>query len=365
MILHLITDDKFSDSVVKQFFAKEMMSEFILLSYTDRMQYFHYSSHIYKIINPYKEFEMNQLLTYISNYSSVVFHGFYYPWQVWLLNRWPKHVKIAWVCWGGEIYGQPELQYSFLKPFSKFAFWIHLRKNDNNDGKIFPKNLIRTANYCLTNMKEEYDYVMNYLNSDMKHLSFNYYSINDTIGDLIDKRCRGNNIFLGNAATIESNHIEALIDLKKLGVEDRQIVIPLSYGSPWVRNMCIKIGKFLFKDKLLPIVNFLPLSEYNALMLSCSVMIQPHLREHAHGNIMTALWLGLRVYLSENGIDYKHFKSIGCKVYSIEQDLRRCNPNVFSPMTDEDVAYNRQVLLSVYGQEHINATNREIVKQLA
>lgn len=365
MVLHLLTDDKFSDSIVKQFSSKEMLSDFVLLAYPEEMQHFHYENKAITVINPSKESDLKRLLSLVSNYSTVVFHGFYHAWQAWLLNRWPEHVKIAWVCWGGEIYGQPEIVYTFLRPISKFAYWMYTKQRPKTNTGLFPRKLIEKADYCLTNMVEEYEYVKNYLSTDIRHLSFNYYTIEDTIGPLRDKVCKGKNIFLGNAATIDSNHIEALLRLKRLGIGDRQIVMPMSYGELWVRNMGIKVGRFLFGRKIRPIVDFLPLDEYNSLMLDCSVMIQPHLREHAHGNIMTGLWLGMRVYLSENCIDYNHFKHIGCKVYSIEKDLRRSNPNVFSPMSEEDIAHNRQILLSVYGREHIDAINRELVKQLA
>ena len=93
-------------------------------------------------------------------------------------------------------------------------------------------------------------------------------------------------------------------------------------------------------------------------------MIQPHLREQAHGNIVTGLWLGMRVYLSEKGIDYRHFKSIGCKVYSIEHDLHPGNPDALKSLSEEEVLHNRQMLMKVYGREHIDAANKIIVEAL-
>lgn len=365
MVLHLLTDDKFSDSIIAQFSAKEMMSDFVLLSKTDRMHYFHHVDKVSQIINPNVQSELNQLLKFVESYSTVVFHGLYHSWQEWLLNRWPENVKIAWVCWGGEIYGQPELQYAFLKPISRLAYWWYLKTHKRKEIPLFPTKLIKKAHYCLTNVEEEYEFVRNYLSTDIRHLSFNYYTIDDTIGTLKDKIVTGNNIFVGNAATIESNHIEILLKLKQLGIGERQIILPMSYGDPWVRNMVIRVGSALFREQLQPIVDFMPLNEYNGLMLDCSVMIQPHLREHAHGNIVTGLWLGMRVYLSEEGMDYRHFKKMGCKVYSIERDLRKKNKDVFSSMKEEDVIHNRQVLLSVYGREYIEAANKELVKELS
>lgn len=363
MILHLLIDEKFSDYVVEQFSGAEMQSDFVLVSATRQMKYFHSIEKV-RVVNPQNDLEIHQLLIDISNYNSVIFHGLFFQWQEWIINNWPTGVKIGWVCWGGEIYAQHDIRDSFLKPLSKFAKKLHWWRH-RQEPWIFPKDLIQRTDYCLTCTSAEYDYVKNYLSVPIQHLWYTYYSIEDTIGSLKECRCKGHNIFIGNSATIECNYLETLMQVRKLSIGNRNIIIPLSYGEPWVRNMCLKWGKLLFGNHFTPLVNFIPREAYNATMLDCSVMIQPHLREQAHGNIVTGLWLGMRVYLSENGIDYKHFKDIGCIVFSIERDLQCGNLNALAPMSDIDVAHNRQILLAVYGKEHVNFEIRNIVKNIA
>ena len=365
MILHLLLDEKFSDYVVNQFATKEMQSDFALVSDSLIMNHFHHID-VVPFYNYHSEDDLRKLLKIISNYNAIVFHGLFAPWQEWLLNNWPNNVKIAWSCWGGELYDQPALAQAYLKPLSKCAEWYycktHMRRRMES---AFPKQLLAKSDYCLSCVTEEYDIAKAYLQTDLKHLWYSYYSIDETLGTLINNSCSGNNIFVGNSATIENNHLETMLKLKRVGIGDRKVIMPLSYGEPWVRNMCMKVGSILFGDRLAPLIEFIPRDEYNKMMLNSCVMIQPHLREQAHGNIVTGLWLGMRVYLSEKGIDYKHFKSIGCNVYSIEHDLCRSNPNVFAPMSEEDVAYNRQILTKVYGREHIDEMNKKIVKDLA
>ena len=364
MLLHLLFDQKFTDYVIEQFSDKEMQSDFVLVSSTRRMVYFHYIDKV-QVVNPDVPPEMDELLDKIKNYRSVVFHGYFYPWQAWLLSRWPKNVKIAWVCWGGEIYGQQDIELSFLKPISRLACRWYRIKNKDASSYIFPKKWIEKSDYCLTSIRKEYEYAKDYLGTDIQNLWYSYYSIDETLGKLKACQCSGRNIFLGNSAAIEINHIEAMLQIKKLHLDGRKIIIPLSYGSPWVRNMCINIGKRLFGDKFQPLVDFMPLERYNSTMLDCAVMIQPAVREHAHGNIVTGLWLGMRVYLSEKGIDYKHFKRLGCKVFSIEHDLSRTNKDVLAPLPSDDVEYNRQILLREYGKDHIVEANKEIVRVLS
>jgi hypothetical protein len=72
----------------------------------------------------------------------------------------------------------------------------------------------------------------------------------------------------------------------------------------------------------------------------------------------------MRVYLSEEGIDYKHFKSIGCKVFSIERDLNRKNKDVLMPLSEDDIIYNRNILLNFYGEDAVLRNAKELVRIL-
>lgn len=364
MILHLLFDSQFADYVIDRFSPKEMQSDFVLISNTKNMVHFRKIDNV-KIVNPDKESELNQLSQCLSNYKSIIFHGLFYPWQEWLIIKNPEGVKKAWVCWGAEIYGQKDIQLSFLKGISQKIYKLYLIKHRNNyNESSFSKYLFSNIDYCVTNLYPEYEYVKNYIGSDIKHISYNYYSIDDTLGLLKESKVVGNNIFVGNSATIENNHIETLLKLKTIGIKDRKLILPLSYGAPWVKNLCVKFGKILFGKNFAPLLNFIPRDEYNSKMLDCSVMIQAHLREQAHGNIVTGLWLGMRVYLSEEGIDYKHFKSIGCKVFSIERDLNRKNKDVLMPLSEDDIIYNRNILLNFYGEEAVLRSAKELVRVL-
>lgn len=365
MILHLLIDEKFSDYVVSQFSAKSMQSDFAIVSFTREMKHFH---HVNSVLyyNQTKQEDLDQLLEHIQTYNAVVFHGLFEPWQDWLLERIPSSIKVAWSVWGGEIYSRPDSLTSFLSPLTKIIAYIyHLKRKSNKSLYIIPRESFQRIDYCLTYVNEEYEFCVNYLQTNFKHLHYTYYTLEEMIGYLKNSRCEGNNIWLGNSATIENNHLESLLRLKRIGIGNRKIVMPLSYGIPWIRNLCLKVGYGLFGNRFTPLVEFIPREEYNAKMLDCAVMIQGHLREQAHGNIVTGLWLGMRVYLSENGIDYKHFKQLGCKVFSIERDLKSGNPDTLLPLSDADIAYNRNILLNTYSAQSICAMNKDIVNELA
>ena len=107
--------------------------------------------------------------------------------------------------------------------------------------------------------------------------------------------------------------------------------------------------------------DFLPRDEYNELMFSCSTMIQPHFRAQAQGNIITALWLGMRVYLSEKNFAYRYFKRLGAIVFSLENDLSK---EGFSALPEETVVRNRTVLLQWYDKTAIGHQNMDLINLL-
>lgn len=357
MLLHLLFDDKFADYVINLFDeVKEVKSIYILVPSGKKIVHVRNTDKV-NIFDIKKE-GFDTLLGLISKSSAVIFHGAFYPWQEEILKAIQGcNINKAWHVWGGEIYGQQDLKNSFLAPFSKYLNRFHKLIKSEKSQYIFPKELLRKIDYCLTSIDEEYLFIKNYLKvgDNFRYLWYSCYNIEDTIGkSLLNEECYGSNIWLGNSATVENNYFDIFFYLKRyFNIEKRKIIVPLSYGIPWVRRFTIKLGNILFKKNFYPLVEFLPREEYNRIMLDCSVMIQPHWRQQAHGNILTGLWLGMRVYISEKSIEYKFFKRLGVIVYSIEKDLKCDNINVFKRLPKDEMMINRNILAGIYGKENV------------
>jgi len=370
-ILHLVTDEKFTDYAIKQFSAPEMCSEFVLIpsNYPINESKVKYIDNVRIVEQNSKEFE--QLLLNLNQYCSIILHGMFWPqWQIPLLEVVPERVKIAWVFWGGEIYGQPDIANGFLAPIDRFLNQTHFfrRKLMGKNEKFnfcIPKEIFKKVDYCLTSMKVEYEFVKQYLGmTEMKYKWYNYYSIEETLGTAFDKQCLGNNIWIGNSATIECNYFDLLMRLRKMNINDRHIILPLAYGEPWARTRISKAYHFVFGKNFKPQLDFIPRDIYNEKLRSCSVMIQPHYLSQGVGNILTGLWLGMRVYLSEKCITYGYLKQIGVKFFSIEQDLRKDNPDVFAPLPQDMVGHNRKMLLKETGLLRTTDANMKLVEEL-
>ncbi len=366
MVLFLLTDDKFTDYAIKQFSAPEMESDIVLIPSNGLMNLVKQIDKCTIIRQQSPEFK--DLLNRLDQYTGILFHGLFWgQWQTLVLQRVPKHVKVAWYIWGGEIYSRTDMEERFLAPQTKFIYRMHeLRKKSLIDTSWqISFDLFKRVDYCLTSMREESDFAKQYTGSNFDYLWYTCYSLEETIGSLMNGRCEGNNIWIGNSSGIENNHLDVLWTLRKSGLlrtlNTGKVIIPLSYGSKWVRNLIIKLGRILLGKRMQALTEFMPCEEYNALMLSCSTMILGYWEPAGQGNIVTALWLGMRVYLSEKNLAYTYYKRIGANVYSLELDLKKYQ---FTPLSEGERAENRKVLTQWYSKQHVMEAVQNVVHAL-
>lgn len=371
MILHFLTDDKFADYAVKQFREVNSDSEFICLNTMGCMDLVR-SKDTISVMRPLSK-EFNAILDDLGKYNAIILHGMHWgTWQEPILRKVPSYVKVAWVLWGGDIYGRHDITENFLAPVTYCVDkWrdiynrLFRKRNVNSDiSWEIPVELYQRVDYCLTSQQEEFDYAKNFTHADFKHLWYTYFSIDEMIGDLKDKRCTGNNIWFGHSATITTNLFDAILQMHrskhKVG-KNQKIIMPLSYGAPWLKTREAKFAKWFFGKRVNILTDFLPRHDYNELMLQCSTMVMPSYVSQGMGNIIAGLWLGMRVYMSERNISYAFLRRIGLQVYSMEKDFSKYG---YTPVEDEIVTHNRQIIQDFYGSEHIKNAVRTIVKTL-
>lgn len=149
---------------------------------------------------------------------------------------------------------------------------------------------------------------------------FSYYPLEQIIPD-DTLRVSGGNILLGNSASFTNNHLEIMDYLKEMGIKEKGIVVPLGYGYSRYAKKVEKEGRSLFGNRFRVENRYLPYEEYNKLIAECEIVIMNHLRSQALGTTLAALYLGARVFLNETDL-YRYFKSIDCKVFSIQDELK-------------------------------------------
>ena len=371
-ILHILADDKFSDYAIEQFENLSVPSDFVLMATSGHEDLVKHRDKTLLYKNGDQE-TLRAIVSKLSTYDAIIFHGLFWWYDTEFLKRLPSTTKVAWVNWGGEIYGRKDVYNDFLSRRSYIIETMHdigkhlkaLSKDVKEHHYEVPIELFRRIDFCMTDEHEEYEYAKNYLQSPkLEHLFYNYYTLEDMVGPLIDKRCNGNHIFMGNCGANECNYWEAIPKVSRLKERGQKVIVPLGYGAPWVKNWVMRFGKLFFRKDFMPLIDFLPREQYNELICNCSTMIMPHYAPRAQGNIITALWLVMRVYLSEHNMTYHYFKRLGCTVYSIEKDLKRSNKECFKPMTDEELEHNRKILYATYSRESTMKAVQHIAETL-
>ena len=127
-----------------------------------------------------------------------------------------------------------------------------------------------------------------------------------------------------------NNHLEILSKFVQIKDTDIQIICPLSYSGDSVYiNSVVEMGKELFGDKFVPLLNYIEPEEYTDLLWNIDIAIMNHDRQQGIGHIVPLLYFKKKVYVRSTTTSYEYFKDIGCQLYDIlsignfyESDLR-------------------------------------------
>lgn len=277
-------------------------------------------------------------------------------------------VKIYWALWGADLYNNiiaykgydiyyekdfnPILSFSFK--VKEIARKLLFRRSIMGVVNSSIKFISERVDYILTS-KYEYEILIKYIGCELKATYIDkgpiYYPLEEVLGSLFGAHVSGSSIMIGNSASLTNNHVYAMEYLSNLKTFDRQINVPLSYGGDerYIRHIK-KVGFKYWGDRFNSITDFLPLEEYNKLMLSNSVFIYGNWRQEGAGNIVVALYLGAKVFMSSRSPLYKRFRDYGVKLYLLEEMTQE---DLDSPETEEVIASNRSAILKKYSKEAV------------
>lgn len=369
MILHVLFDDKFGDYVYEQFSQYDSICKIVLLACSNEpVRYVTKCDSSDVIIWDSDSYSL--LIQSLGSYDAIVMHGLFSQCQYEIVRNMPQNVKLAWVVWGAEIYSRKEVFLRILSPVTKIFYKLHRFRNylfsrNIDDSTIVPIDVLKRVDYALESSEEVFNDAKQYIgNSKLKFLDYSYYSLNSLIGEhLLDRSVYGKNILVGNSASVEGNHLDLFLRLKKnRSIINQKIYVPVSYGEPWVKNLVCKVGTFFWGAAFTPLREFLPRYEYNKVICSCSIVIMNHYRPNALGNILTALWVGCCVFVSNKNPQTKYLKRIGLHIFSIEDDLVNFDFDYLLPL--EIVEDNRNIIKRIFGKEKNDIDVKNIIEVL-
>ncbi len=376
-ILHITIDDKFIESANWQFEQIFPGSNkfYILVSNSDLNLKYVTIQPNYEILYQ-NEQAYNKILNELNYYDLIVFHGLD-DFCCKIILRSDNKQKILWSLWGYEVY-------NYHKYFIKNIYGSETkRKFQTKRPKTLRKRLVGFY-YAITNFyknnnrfraikkiryfgfpyKEEYILLndLKLLNSD--YVRFTYYPLEFIIKDHENIFVSGNNILLGNSATLSNNHLEVFEILNTLDLRGKKVIVPLSYGDNSYRDEILKLGTASLPDHFEPLIEFYPLDEYNKIINSCSVFIMNSYRQQGIGNIFAMLWMGAKVYLDERNTTYHYLKRINCTVYSVNKDLNPLNNYVFMPLSPAEIERNREILRKELGTESLLSDLKKQIEKI-
>lgn len=374
LIIHVATDEKFIDAahhIYEQAFPGLNLF-FILHREDEEIQYLSGNNN-YFIVDISADFA-KVIEGYSSHAKLIIFHGMNY-FQALLVSKLKKgNKKFVWVPFGAEVYNNNLI-------FKNKSIGPKTYKNFVFNYKNWIKDILRPAHYFLFEGKEtpnkvikksfrKIDYatilfeeeLLNYkdfgiVSPNIDFVKFTYYPLNLVIHNNYDFVI-DNNILIGNSASYTNNHIEAFEILEKFDFKDLKIVSPLSYGNKEYAEKIVDLGKKIFGNSFCPLTEFMSRDKYQNVLLGCGIAFMNHNRTQASGTILTLLYLGSKVYLSEKTSIFRYLRRIGCYIYSVERDLNVENNEVFNLLTIEQMKHNRAIMSSELSLDSVVAELR-------
>lgn len=373
MILHIVSDEKFIDDAYKMFHAAAPgENRFLLVS--NRPKQLKYIKETPVEFISEREFLGKKFAKSLDTYDFVVFHSLSSERYLQLImNAGPK-VKFVWIGFGADYYRylnapllMPKTQKLYdqllsdiektpsLKERVKHYFKKKLYLKDiNNREKV-----INRIDFFAPVLPEEYEMVKNAFHEfSPKPIDWNYGTLQILVGNYDTFRPEGDNILLGNSATFTNNHLEAFDVIKKINLEGRRIITPLSYGNPSYKEIIIEEGRRVFDEHFVPLTDFMPLNEYKQILSSCSICIQNYLRQQGTGNSVLMMYLGAKVFLNEANPFYRFLKNNGAILYKMEE---LSDENISTPLSDEEISNNREVLERFISEDVVLAKTKNLI----
>jgi dTDP-N-acetylfucosamine:lipid II N-acetylfucosaminyltransferase len=327
MIVHLFEDEKFVDTTIQNFeIVSKERNKYIIFSNNKNLKYIS-STDVLVLPNSSYKIDFNLIF---DDCELLIIH-FLTPLKLYILKNKPSNVKVMWSVWGSDAYDHFKNQF-FFEPLSsnisqnnllKFSkkFWIYTfyhflkyRVNPICQELVQLKNI----NYISTVLPDEFQLIQKEFNLEADYVDFNY-AVDDF--DVFEDFKLGDSVLVGNSATTSNNHLDVFEIIRDV---NKNIVVPLNYGAfgyKKYRKWIILEGKRIFKSSFMPIEEFIPLKEYNKLLLSCNSMIMYHIRQQALGNIYMGLFVGMRIFLNRKSVTFQYLNKIGMIVFDLEKDI--------------------------------------------
>lgn len=377
-IANIIRDQKFIDGQIAyhDLTSDRCMHDYFIVSWDKRVE-FKYM----KKVNRVQIVTPDELIALLNTneYNALFIHNFlymplHYMWQI------PSHIKVFWFAWGYDIYNTPKnepyigmpllhpksavlltkiqksqklslipkLKYRIKQTVKNLLFYD--RQYHNDDVGVYKKAVSR-VDYFSGVFPLEYDLLSKNSEFHAQKVMYEYTNPADWENISTDIPTIGKNVLIGNSADINNNHLDILDYMKNIILGDIKFIVPLSYGgSKQYADYVAQSYSDFFGDNCILLKDYMPRDKYLELLSSVGVGIFFHERQQATCNIEELLRHGVKLFLSDTSINYKHYKSIGYHIYSLQQDFNQTS--LLTPLSPEQKEHNAQLWYKTSNREY-------------
>ncbi|MFA5573956.1 MAG: hypothetical protein WC994_02755 [Brumimicrobium sp.] len=266
----------------------------------------------YEIVNTTK-----RIIEEASNYDGLVINELNQT-NITLLQALPDNIKIFLRLFGGELYSKNIPKYvskktfysiynisnnkfsplRYLKLLKRKVFKVGYKYNKDELTKVYKR-----IDAILLFNKFEYDA----LKEDFYLPKYIQLALNRQVNFEFHKK--DNTIILGNSRHFWNNHLDVFDELSKANIPDGiSFKLFFSYGNVLFYEDEVK-EKANELSNTEVIERFLPADEFETIYNSASALVINSYRQHALGNIFTALLGGCKIYLNKKSSTYQWLKS--------------------------------------------------------
>lgn len=277
-----------------------------------------------------------KIITLLIWSDKIIFSGMFFSDFMYLLYF--IFVKKSYILfWGGDFYS--------YNNFSKFR-------------KIIYNLFVKNTKALLFQLDDEYDSFVQI--TKIKHKNFvapfpSYCSEKffNNVKFIDDYESNDIYILLGNSATKENQHFDAINKLLKYKNNNIKIICPLNYGDKKYALSIAEYGKNVFGNKFLPITEWMEPSNYYEYINKCCIAIFNNNRQQAQGNIYYLIKKGCKIYMQPYVSTYKALTGIGIKVYDINM-IENYPSNDFFRIDNAELKKNNNILNEFLSKKNIS-----------
>lgn len=282
----------------------------------------------------------------------------------------PERVLRVWSGWGGDYYGSntsrmagllgPESAKYFRSTVSAVGTFMQPYRRFRASGVL--RRAAAASDVFSAPIPEDLDVLTHrFPGFRGDYAQLNYASVEDTFA-VGAHDITGDDILVGNSATMTNNHFEVLETLAAADVDGRRVIVPLSYGDSAYADEVVRRGTRLLGSDFVPLRDFMPLDEYQAILAACSVSIMGHKRQQGVGNAASALWAGAHLFLDPVNPISRFLAARGSEARSIAE-LAHGIPS--GRVDDEKLERDRTLMRAFWGRDVVLANTRALLERAA